>query len=55
MGTKDSGYIEIKEKKHIQRVSQDEFEHGDPNFIDERTHKDAKEEKQSFCNRIFGK
>ena len=24
-------------KKHIQRVSQEIFEHGDPDFVDERT------------------
>jgi len=37
VSSKDSGYIEDKPKKHINRVSQDQFEKGDPDFIDERT------------------
>ncbi len=51
----DNGYIKTKEKKHIQRVSQDEFEHGDPNFVDERVSKNAQEKQSSLYERIFGK
>ena len=37
VGTKDNAYAkEEKPKKHIIKVSQQEFEKGDPNFIDER-------------------
>ena len=35
--SKDSGFIKLKIKKSIKRVSQEQFEHGDPDFIDERT------------------
>jgi len=38
MGDKDNGYVkEDQPKKPIVRVSQREFEKGDPDFIDERT------------------
>jgi len=35
--SKDNGYVTEKPKKHVTRVSQDVFEKGDPDFIDERT------------------
>ena len=55
-GTKDSGYIDIKPKKHIKRVSQQQFEKGDPDFIDERVFKnEAANDKKTLCDRIFGK
>ena len=52
-GSKSNGYIIVdKKKKHIKKVSQDQFEKGDPNFIDERkTTNNQKETKMSFlCN-----
>lgn len=47
-----------KNKKSIKRVSQDIFEKGDPNFIDERTKEYIKPLKKqswfgSFINRIL--
>ncbi|MBE0514888.1 MULTISPECIES: hypothetical protein [Sulfurimonas] len=37
MGSVDNGYVkEDKPKKSIKRVSQEVFEKGDPNFVDER-------------------
>ena len=37
-GSKSNGFVkEERPKKHIQRVSQREFEKGDPDFVDERT------------------
>ncbi len=36
-GSRSNGYIKInKPKKHIQKVSQEQFEKGDPDFVDER-------------------
>ncbi len=55
VGTKDSGYIDVKPKKHIKRVSQQQFEKGDPDFIDERIFKNKQiNEKKSLYNRLFG-
>ena len=54
-GSKDSGYIDTKPKKHINKVSQDIFEKGDPNFVDERHQVDKKDEdKKSFFDSLFG-
>ena len=37
-GSKSNGYVKKERaKKHIKRVSQDIFEKGDPDFVDERT------------------
>jgi hypothetical protein len=53
-GKRDSGYIEIKPKKHIKRVSQSVFEKGDPDFIDERKDMYIKPEvKKSFFSSLF--
>ena len=53
-GTTDSGYVELNPKKHIQRVSQDVFEKGDPNFVDERTTEYVKSKpKKSFLSSLF--
>ena len=51
-GSKDSGYVEIKPKKHIEKISQDRFEKGDPNFVDERTaeNKNTKSKKSFFSS-----
>lgn len=35
--SRNNGYVKVvKPKKHIQKVSQEQFEKGDPDFIDER-------------------
>jgi hypothetical protein len=53
-GTKSNGYIDIKAKKHIKKVSQDIFEKGDPNFVDERSSEYIKpKEKKSFLSFLF--
>ena len=52
--TKDSGFIKDKPKKHVQKVSQDIFEKGDPNFVDERHNQDKKDtNKESFFSSLF--
>ncbi|MDD2790574.1 MAG: hypothetical protein PHU40_07920 [Sulfurimonas sp.] len=50
----DSGYIEIKPKKHIKKVFKKEYENGDPDFVDERVKKedDSKKEK-SFLESLL--
>lgn len=55
-GTKSNGFVkDDKPKKHIKKVSQREFEKGDPNFVDERTSAyKAKSKKSSFFSSIFG-
>ena len=52
MGSKDNGFIEDKPKKHIQRVSQQEFEKGDPGFVDERTTAYVPKKKESFLESL---
>lgn len=53
-GTKtDSGYIDTKPKKHIEKVSQNIFEKGDPDFVDERKLDKKTNEKKSFLSSIF--
>ena len=55
MGGKDNGFVkEDKPKKPIVRVSQQEFEKGDPDFIDERTSKyEPKTKKLSFFDALI--
>ncbi len=51
---KDNGYVnEKKPPKHVQRVSQREFEKGDPDFVDERTSKYIPKKKGSFFDDLF--
>jgi hypothetical protein len=53
-GSKSNGFIkEPKEKKHIKRVSQDMFEKGDPDFIDERVTVYEPKKKSSFFDELF--
>ena len=53
-GTKSNGFVpDEKPKKHIKRVSQDEFEKGDPDFIDERIVEDESKKKESFFSSLF--
>ncbi len=54
MGSKDNGYVkEAKPKKHIQKISQREFEKGDPNFVDERKTAYVPKKKGSFLDDLF--
>lgn len=53
-GGKSNGFEKKeKPKKHIQRVSQSQFEKGDPDFIDERTSQDEEKQKDSFLSSLF--
>jgi len=53
---KDNGYAEVKPKKHIEKVSKDLFEHGDPNFVDERVKKSEEiKDKSSFLSSFFAR
>jgi len=54
MGSKSNGFVkEDKPKKHIQRVSQREFEKGDPDFVDERTSSYEPKKKESFLDTLI--
>ena len=53
--TKSNGYIEEKPKKSLKKVSQAEFEHGDPDFVDERIRKEEPKRKSSIFERLTGK
>ena len=54
--SKDNGYVEDRPKKHIKKVSQQQFESGDSDFVDERISKYEKPKKDSsFFGSIFGK
>ncbi len=53
MSSQDNGYIEDKPKKHVKRVSQKEFEKGDPNFVDERTSAYKPKKKESFLETLI--
>jgi len=55
MGSKDNGFVkEDKPRKPIVRVSQREFEKGDPDFVDERTRAyEPKKKKLSFFESII--
>ena len=48
-----NGFIKQKKSKHIKKVSQDQFEKGDPNFIDERIVSEDKKDKRSFFESLF--
>ncbi len=55
MGTKSNGFVKVdKPKKHIVKVSQEEFEKGDPNFVDERTTPYEPKKKGSYLLSLFG-
>ena len=53
--SKSNGYVEEKPKKSVKRVSQAEFEHGDPDFVDERVHKEETPKKSSVFDKLLGK
>jgi len=53
-GTKSNGFVKkSRPAKHITRVSQDLFEKGDPDFIDERTEIYEPKKKESFIDKLF--
>lgn len=52
---KDNGYVEEKPKKHVKPVSKEQFEKGDPDFVDERKADEAGKGKEgSFWKKLFG-
>lgn len=54
VGSKSNGFVkEDKPKKHIKRVSQDQFEKGDPDFVDERTSEYVPKNKKSFFSSLL--
>ena len=53
-GTKSNGFVKKSRPiKHVSRVSQDEFEKGDPSFIDERVSEYVPKKKESFIDKLF--
>lgn len=49
-----NGFVKkAKPAKSLKRVSQDLFEKGDPDFIDERTMTYEPEKKKSFIDKLF--
>ena len=55
VGSKSNGFVkEDKPKKHIKRVSQEQFEKGEPDFIDERTSEYEPKKKETFFCGLFG-
>lgn len=53
-GSKSNGFVkEDKPKKHIKRVSQKEFEKGDPDFVDERRVEYKPKKKESFLDTLI--
>lgn len=49
-----NGYVkEEKPRKHIIKVSQEQFEKGDPNFIDERKQDSIPKQKKSILDLFF--
>jgi len=52
--TSNNGFVkEKKTAKHIKKVSQREFEKGDPDFVDERTSTYEPKKKGSFFDDLF--
>ena len=48
-GSKSNGFVKKERlQKHIAKVSQEQFEKGDPNFVDERTSEYEPRKKGSF-------
>ena len=51
---KSNGYVKkSRPQKSIKRVSQKEFEKGDPNFVDERTSSYEPKKKDSIFDSLF--
>lgn len=53
-GSVSNGYVKTsKAKKSVKKVSQETFEHGDPDFVDERKPETPKKEK-SWLDTLLG-
>lgn len=52
----DKSHSDDIRQEHIKKMSEKMFEKGDPDFVDERKHKDEdfKEEEKSFLESLFG-
>lgn len=49
IGSKSNGFVKKERlKKHIDKVSKEQFEKGDPNFVDERTEEYVAKKKWNF-------
>ena len=46
-------FREFEPKKRVKKISQYELEHGDPNFVDERTTSNKAKEEESIFSSIF--
>ena len=52
--SKSNGFVKKERpKKSVTRVSQDEFENGDPDFVDERTSPYVPKKKKSFFGSLL--
>ena len=52
--TKSSGTVKKERvKKSVKKVSKEQFEKGDPDFVDERTSNYAPKKKESFLDSFF--
>ena len=53
--SKSNGFVKkSRPQKSVKRVSQEQFEKGDPDFIDERTSSYESKKKTSFFDSLFG-
>ena len=53
-GSVSNGFVKkSRPQKSVKRVSQDLFEKGDPDFIDERTAVYEPKKKESFIDKLF--
>ncbi len=54
ISSKSNGYAQDeKPKKHIQRVSKEQFEKGDPDFVDERIEEYKPKKQDFFLSSLF--
>ena len=53
--SKSNGFVKKERpQKSVKRVSQEQFEKGDPDFIDERVSLYKPKKKESFFDSLFG-
>ena len=53
--SKSNGFVKKERpQKSVKRVSQEQFEKGDPDFVDERTSAYKPKKKTSFFDSLFG-
>ena len=48
MGSKSNGFVKKERPKKHDKVSKEQFEKGDPNFVDERTEEYVAKKKWNF-------